>query len=54
MGKETAANVHTRALIPLIANCIVGRLISKHAMISCMAFFNSNYFEKASFAERPG
>lgn len=54
MGKETAANVHTRALIPLIANCIVGGLISKHAVFSCLTFFNSNYFEKASFAEHPG
>ena len=52
MGKGVAANVHTRALIPLVANCIMGGLISKHAMISCVAFFNSNYFEKASFAER--
>ena len=49
MGKGTAANVHTRALIPLIANCVVGGLISKHAMISCVAFFQLKLFRETFF-----
>ena len=50
--RERDANVHTRSLIPLIANCCMGGRNSKRAVISCMAFLNSGYIEKLSFAER--